>query len=65
MELYIRPDGQCQAIYSETLDIRSLGRTNIRRALACRAYARGTLDGGSYAGRWPDIRTVSHAEPGS
>jgi hypothetical protein len=41
MKLYISPDGDCQAIYDETLPLRSLGQTQIRRA----SHVESTPDG--------------------
>lgn len=32
MELYISPDGTCQSVYDETIDLRLLGPAEIRRA---------------------------------
>lgn len=32
MELYISADGTCQSVYDETVDLRLLGPTEIRRA---------------------------------
>lgn len=32
MELYILADGTCQSVYDETVDLRLLGPTEIRRA---------------------------------
>ena len=32
MELFIAPDGSCQAIYDEMLELHPLGATHIRRA---------------------------------
>ena len=41
MRLYVNPDGRCQAIYDETLDLRQLGQTTISRA----SHVEPTTDG--------------------
>lgn len=41
MELYISSDGTCQSVYDETVDLRLLGPTEIRRA----SHVEPTLDG--------------------
>lgn len=32
MNIYVRPDGTCQAVYDEAIDLAELGDTTIRRA---------------------------------
>jgi hypothetical protein len=41
MKLYIAPNGECQGIYDETLELRSLGRSQISRA----SHVEPTQDG--------------------
>ena len=41
MRLYINPDGHCQAIYDETLDLRQLGQPTISRASHVEPTAEG------------------------
>lgn len=41
MKLFVSPDGRCQAIYDELLDLRELGLMNISRA----SHVEPTSDG--------------------